>query len=386
MDSSFSSSSLPYFIALGALGILIGLAYLPEKNPKTPNEQQINLLSERLKNPSLTSLHFTSHELHLIETLLIDPTEIDVSFQDIGGIELQKDEIYDNLILPIIFMREREQKERETPPEKGSSTEREKDTQIKRNYISWPTGVLLYGNPGTGKTMIAKAIAKEAQVAFLSVKAGIIFDKYVGESEKIISSLFSLARKIAPCVIFIDEIDTLLRHRNSLSNNPIPGAFGVFLSEWDGLMTLNTQSFLPVVVLGATNRPNDIDPAFRRRMPMIINVPAPDYNARVKILQCILRRNGDLSDSIDLDNIASQLEGKTGSDLKELCRLAGINRMKRLISFSKQNKKEEKHDEISQLLSKDDFNFAMNRFLSNESRDSDQMTFSLNFDRNPSFH
>ncbi|CAE7807001.1 MSP1, partial [Symbiodinium microadriaticum] len=117
--------------------------------------------------------------------------------------------------------------------------------------------------------MLAKAIAKESDVAFIGVKSATVFSKWVGESDKMVTALFSLAKKISPCVIFIDEVDTLLRKRGSDSGGNSWGASmtGAMLSEWDGIMT---DAKAPVLVLGATNRPQDIDDAFLRRMPFVV--------------------------------------------------------------------------------------------------------------------
>lgn len=191
------------------------------------------------------------------------------------------------------------------------------------------------------------------------MKPGAILDKYVGESEKWISSVFSLARKIAPCVIFIDEMDTLLRQRSGTNTtNPLSSALGVFLSEWDGLTTKNSS---PVIVLGATNRPADIDPAFLRRMPLMIRVSEPDALAREEILRCLLRKDGYLSENINISTIAEMLDGFTGSDLKEVCRLAAVNRMKRIMRDNERDKIE--CESTNHLLQHEDFDVAISRMF-----------------------
>src|SRR5690606_32811638 len=111
-------------------------------------------------------------------------------------------------------------------------------------------------------------IAKESGATFVGIKASTILSKWVGESEKLIAALFSLARKLSPTVIFVDEIDTLLKQRDGSSNSTLTTGLGLFMSEWDGLHSSSTAA--PVVILGATNRPDDIDPAFRRRMPLSV--------------------------------------------------------------------------------------------------------------------
>jgi SpoVK/Ycf46/Vps4 family AAA+-type ATPase len=138
------------------------------------------------------------------------------------------------------------------------------------NILPCPTGVLLYGLPGTGKTLTAKAIAKEANATFIGLKASTIMDKWFGESDKLVAALFNLAHKLGPTIVFIDEIDTLLSNRGTASQlSPAMHSMqGLFLSEWDGLSSRKDDS--PVIILGATNRPNDLDKAFLRRMPFQI--------------------------------------------------------------------------------------------------------------------
>lgn len=180
--------------------------------------------------------------------------------------------------------------------------------------------------------MLAKAIAKEAGIAFIGVKSATVFSKWVGESDKMVTALFGLAKKIAPCVIFIDEVDTLLRKRSSDSGSTNWGVSmtGAMLSEWDGILT---DSKAPVLVLGATNRPLDIDDAFLRRMPFVVEVPVPDRSTRIEIFGAMLR-NVPLGSDVDVSALAEVTEGATGSDMRELCRLAAINRMKCIMASS----------------------------------------------------
>jgi ATPase family AAA domain-containing protein 1 len=160
------------------------------------------------------------------------------------------------------------------------------------------------------------------------VKASSLYDKWVGESDKIVQALFTLAAKVAPCVIFIDEIDTILKKRGNDSLN-CTSMMGTFLAEWDGFASNPRQP--PVLVLGATNRPQDIDEAFLRRMPYRVQTKAPDQSSREAILKVMLR-DESLSAEVDLSTLGAVTEGCTGSDLRELCRLAAINRLKRVMN------------------------------------------------------
>jgi len=138
--------------------------------------------------------------------------------------------------------------------------------------------------------MIAKALAKSCNATFMPIKVSNIFEKWLGESDKNAEAIFSLARKLAPTVIFIDEVDALLtkRDRQTSSTSAHTEIFGLLLQLWDGL--LNSSTDAPVLVMGATNRPNDIDEAFMRRMPVKIHIKLPDADARFEILTKVLSK------------------------------------------------------------------------------------------------
>jgi SpoVK/Ycf46/Vps4 family AAA+-type ATPase len=138
----------------------------------------------------------------------------------------------------------------------------------------------------SGKTLIARAVAKECQAAFIYIQSSDIFDKFLGESEKRVTAIFSLADKLAPSIIFIDELETCLAKRgvginSDLTNNVL----GRFLSAWDGLL----ERTKPVVVLGATNRPEQLDPAVLRRLPIKLATKVPDLGGRIVILQKLFK-------------------------------------------------------------------------------------------------
>ncbi|WP_309621482.1 CDC48 family AAA ATPase, partial [Novosphingobium sp.] len=184
-------------------------------------------------------------------------------------------------------------------------------------------GFLLYGPPGTGKTLLAKAVAKESEANFISIKSSDLLSKWYGESEQQISRLFARARQVAPCVIFIDEIDSLVPARGSGAGEPqVTGrVVNTMLAEMDGMEELSS-----VVVIGATNRPNLVDPALLRpgRLDELVYVGVPDAKGREHILK-IHTRNMPLAKGIDLAAIAAQAERFTGADLEDLTRRAGMN-------------------------------------------------------------
>ncbi|CAI5660375.1 unnamed protein product [Oreochromis niloticus] len=173
----------------------------------------------------------------------------------------------------------------------------------KSRLLQPPKGVLLYGPPGCGKTLIAKATAKEAGFAFINLKPSTLTDKFYGESQKLTAAVFSLASKLGPTIIFIDEIDSFLRSRSSSDHEVTAMMKAQFMSLWDGL---ETDHQCQVIIMGATNRPDDMDPAILRRMPTKIHIKLP------------------VDPLINLSHIARETEGFSGSDLKEICREAAL--------------------------------------------------------------
>ncbi|TWU75610.1 hypothetical protein ED733_006799 [Metarhizium rileyi] len=179
-------------------------------------------------------------------------------------------------------------------------------------------GCLLYGPPGTGKTMLAKAVAKESGANMLEISGATINDKWVGESEKLIRAVFTLAKKLQPCVVFIDEADSLLANRSMFSNRASHREhINQFLKEWDGLE--ETNAFIMV----ATNRPSDLDDAVLRRLPRKILMDLPLEADRAAILR-LLVRDESLDSSVSLDNLASKTPFYSGSDLKNVCVAAAM--------------------------------------------------------------
>lgn len=180
------------------------------------------------------------------------------------------------------------------------------------------SGCLLYGPPGTGKTMLAKAVAKESGANMLEISGATINDKWVGESEKLIKAVFTLAKKLSPCVVFIDEADSLLANRSMFSNRASHREhINQFLKEWDGME--ETNAFIMV----ATNRPFDLDDAVLRRLPRKILVDLPLENDRHSILKLLLR--GETVDtSVSLEHYAEKTPYYSGSDLKNVCVAAAM--------------------------------------------------------------
>lgn len=241
------------------------------------------------------------HEL-IMAKAIIDPQKIDTSWNDIAGLDHLVEELKANVILPVTY------------ESRGSRS----------NLLQPPKGVLLYGPPGCGKTMLAKAVAKECGAYFVNVDVSQMTSMWYGESTKFAKAIFTLAQKLQPCIIFVDEIDSLLRTRNSFDNEATALIKAQFMQMWDGLETCPTNK---VVVMGATNRPQDIDRAIWRRLPARFHLQLPNGNQR----ECIFRKMlsvEDVDDGVDFENLARKSEGFSGSDIREVCRKASVSRLK----------------------------------------------------------
>lgn len=228
----------------------------------------------------------------------------DVGWDDIGGLEEAQKRLKEGVELPL------------------------KDPDAFRRLGIRPAkGFLLYGPPGTGKTLLAKATAREANANFISTKSSDLLSKWYGESEQQIARLFARARQVAPTVIFIDELDSLVPARGGGLGEPqvTERVVNTILAEMDGLEELQS-----VVVIGATNRPNLIDPALLRpgRLDELIYVSVPDAGGRRRILS-IHTAAMPLGDDVDLDALAERTERFTGADLEDLTRRAGLFALRR---------------------------------------------------------
>ena len=222
----------------------------------------------------------------------------DISWDDIGGLEEVKRELREVVELPL-----------------------KNPDAFRRLGIEPPKGVLLYGPPGGGKTLLAKAVANESEANFISVKGPELLSKWVGESEKAVRQIFRKARQVAPAIIFIDEIDSLFPRRGtSFDSGVTERVVSQMLTEIDGIQPLRD-----VVVIGATNRPDLVDPAVLRpgRLERLVYVGPPDLNARFEILK-VLTKEMPLSDDVDLWKIALATERFSGADLAALVREAAM--------------------------------------------------------------
>ncbi|XP_048554751.1 uncharacterized protein LOC125535728 isoform X3 [Triticum urartu] len=278
-------------------------------------------LSERMQNDhkkksTKKSLKDVATENEFEKRLLSDvipPDEIGVSFDDIGALENVKETLKELVMLPL------------QRPELFSKGQLMKPCK----------GILLFGPPGTGKTMLAKAVATEAGANFINISMSSIGSKWFGEGEKYVKAVFSLASKIAPSVIFVDEVDGMLgRRENPGEHEAMRKMKNEFMVNWDGLRTKDKER---VLVLAATNRPFDLDEAVIRRLPRRLMVNLPDATNRKKIISVILAKE-DLAEDVDLEAVASLTEGYSGSDLKNLCITAAHSPIREILEKEKKER------------------------------------------------
>jgi len=220
-----------------------------------------------------------------------------VRWEDIGGLEEVKRQLREVIEMPM-----------------------EDPEAFVRLGIRPPRGVLLFGAPGTGKTLIAKAVANESKANFISIKGPEVVSKWVGESEKAIRMIFKKAKQVAPAIIFLDEIDAIAPRRGVYSDSgSMERLVNQLLTSMDGLEGMEN-----VVIIGATNRPDILDPALLRpgRFDRILLVPTPDEQGRLRILQV---HAGKMPlTGVDLEQLAKRLDGYVGADIENLCREAAM--------------------------------------------------------------
>ena len=308
-----------------------------EKNNNDNNNISVEEDDEKIKN-----LYIEQEDFALALTQ-IQPTSKregfstipNVTWDNVGGLKDLREELYYDIVLPIIN------------PQK-----------LKLVGISKAAGVLLYGPPGCGKTLLAKAVANEAKANFISIKGPELLNKYVGESERAIRSLFIRAKNSSPCIIFFDELDALVPKRSNENNNSGERVVNQLLTEMDGL-----EDRKQIFIIAATNRPDIIDPAMLRpgRLDKLLYVPLPDFENRCAILDTITK-NLKLDMDIDFEKIYKdkRIEGFSGADIASLVREAQLHALKRLNQKEKENENEEIKDFK---INMSDFEYSLNNIL-----------------------
>ncbi|XP_022004716.1 spastin [Helianthus annuus] len=229
--------------------------------------------------------------VEMINSVIVDRS-LSVKWEDIAGLEKAKQALLEMVILP--------------------TKRKDLFTGLRRP----PKGLLLFGPPGTGKTMLAKAVASESQATFFNISASSLTSKWLGEGEKLVRTLFAVAVSRQPSVIFMDEIDSVMSARTSNEHAAMRRLKSEFLVQFDGV-TSNSNDL--VTVIGATNRPQELDDAVLRRLVKKIYIPLPDENSRKNLLKNNLKGEQYSLPSADLNKIVKQTEGYSGSDLQALC-------------------------------------------------------------------
>jgi transitional endoplasmic reticulum ATPase len=240
----------------------------------------------------------------------------DIKWEDIGGLSTIKQELQEAVEWPLKYL--------------GVFTYAD---------ATPPKGILLYGPPGTGKTLMAKAAANESEANFISIKGPELLSKWVGESEKGVREIFRKARQAAPCIIFFDELDAIAPTRGDHGDSHVTErVISQFLTEMDGLEILTN-----VVVIGATNRPDIIDPALLRpgRFDRILYVPPPDRESRVQIIK-IHTKKKPLAEDVNIEELADKTDGYTGADIASLSSAAVMLALREHITKYPDSKEAEK--------------------------------------------
>ncbi|ONK79906.1 uncharacterized protein A4U43_C01F11610 [Asparagus officinalis] len=295
--------------ALSCLVLFAGLRQLdPNRAASKKALEQKKEIAKRLGRPLIQTNQYED----VIACDVINPDHIDVEFESIGGLDKIKQALFELVILPL----------------------RRPELFAHGKLLSPQKGVLLYGPPGTGKTMLAKAIAKESGAVFINVRVSNLMSKWFGDAQKLVAAVFTLAYKLQPAIIFIDEVDSFLGQRRNTDHEAMTNMKTEFMSLWDGF---TTDQNARVMVLAATNRPSELDEAILRRFPQAFEIGIPDRGERAKILKVILKGER-IEEDIDYDHIARLCEGFTGSDIFELCKQAAYFPVRELLEEEKNGK------------------------------------------------
>lgn len=289
--------------ALSCLVLIVGLKYLNREE-----EERAAMRRKEIARRLGRSLQTNIYE-DVIACDVVNPDDIDVTFETVGGLDLVKQSLYELVILPL----------------------QRPNLFAYGKLLSSQKGILLYGPPGTGKTLLAKAIAKESGAVFINLKAATLMSKWFGDAQKLVSAVFTLAYKLQPSIIFIDEADSLLGHRKSTDHEAFTNMKTEFMALWDGFAT---QQDSRVMVLAATNRPWELDEAILRRLPRAFEIGIPDAKQRASILRVILK-DENVQPNLDYEHVAGMCEGYSGSDLTDLCKQAAYFPIKEILQKEK---------------------------------------------------
>ena len=268
------------------------------KNPQNQNSQKPNQQNQKKENEKVVSNDLRDKVLSEI----VD-SKPGVKFSDVVGLDGAKQILKEIIIIPNLR------------------------PDLFTGLRSPPRGLLLFGPPGTGKTMIAKAVATECQCTFFNISASSLTSKYIGESEKLVRALFELAFEKTPSVVFIDEIESILSKRKEDENEAMKRLKTEFLIQFDGV---GSSQDARVLIIGATNRPFDLDPAVVRRLPKRVYIGPFDKEERKFFIKEIISQNDNTITDEEYGKIAELCNNYSNSDLKELCREAAYEPLREI--------------------------------------------------------
>uniref|UniRef100_A0A915K951 microtubule-severing ATPase n=1 Tax=Romanomermis culicivorax TaxID=13658 RepID=A0A915K951_ROMCU len=315
--------------------------------PKTANNDRCKSLPKLKSKMNASSVvDFATKSINAIKKLkgidtklanfILDQvleTRCTVRFDDIAGLDNAKQALTEAVVLPLL------------------------KPELFTGLRSPVQGILLFGPPGNGKTMLAKAISGESKCVFFNISASALTSKWVGEAEKLVKALFVLARELQPVIIFIDEIDSILCERSDKENEVSRRLKTEFLLQFDGASSSSDDK---VLIIGATNRPHDLDDAVLRRFPKRIYVGLPEANARRQLIEKLLNKHNNPLSRRDIDYIARRTENYSNFDLTQLAKEAAMGPVREILpqNLIKVDVKELR--EISLV----DFEAALNRIAS----------------------
>ncbi|ETW37597.1 hypothetical protein PFUGPA_06015 [Plasmodium falciparum Palo Alto/Uganda] len=292
-----------------------------QKKKKNPNDKldknERRIPAYILNKLTIKAKHF-QHALNICNPSSLRERQVQiptVTWNDIGGMNEVKEQLKETILYPLEY--------------------KHLYNKFNSNYNK---GILLYGPPGCGKTLLAKAIANECKANFISVKGPELLTMWFGESEANVRDLFDKARAASPCIIFFDEIDSLAKERNSNTNNDASDrVINQILTEIDGINEKKT-----IFIIAATNRPDILDKALTRpgRLDKLIYISLPDLKSRYSIFKAILK-NTPLNEDVDIHDMAKRTEGFSGADITNLCQSAVNEAIKETIHLLNIRKKEQ---------------------------------------------
>ncbi|XP_047459347.1 spastin isoform X2 [Mugil cephalus] len=315
-SKSISSHTLPQPkpVPKSNPGVAGGRPYTAVRPPSKPTDAKVtprygkvqNGKPLALKQPSKRDMrNFKNVDSKLASLILneIVDSGASVSFDDIAGQDIAKQALQEIVILPALR------------------------PELFTGLRAPARGLLLFGPPGNGKTMLAKAVAAESNATFFNISAASLTSKYVGEGEKLVRALFAVARELQPSVIFIDEVDSLLCERREGEHDASRRLKTEFLVEFDGVQSGGDDK---VLVMGATNRPQELDEAVLRRFAKRIYVTLPDEKTRLTLLKNLLEKHGSPLSQKELSWLAKSTAGYSGSDLTSLAKDAALGPIREL--------------------------------------------------------